>query len=48
MGVIAGTEVTVIKYAPLKDPLEIKIKNFNLALRVSEASTIEVETESEA
>lgn len=43
MGIVPGAAVTVIKYAPLGDPLEIKVKNFNLALRVSEAETIEVE-----
>lgn len=44
MGVVPGTEVHVIKYAPLGDPIEIKVKNFNLALRMSEAATIMVET----
>ncbi len=44
MGVVPGTMVLVIKYAPLGDPVEIKVKNFDLSLRVSEAETIEVET----
>lgn len=43
MGVVPGTEVRVMKYAPLADPVEIKVKNFELSLRVSEAATIDVE-----
>lgn len=43
MGLVQGTKVSVVKYAPLKDPVEIKVKNFELALRVSEADTIDVE-----
>lgn len=43
MGVVPGTHVHIMKYAPLKDPVEIKVKNFDLALRVSEAATIDVE-----
>lgn len=40
MGVVAGTKVHVQKFAPLGDPMEIKIKNFNLSLRKEEASLI--------
>lgn len=43
MGLVAGALVKVQKYAPLGDPLEIKVKNFNLSLRKSEASLIETE-----
>lgn len=42
MGLIAGTMVCVQKYAPLGDPMEIKVKNFNLSLRKMEAALIEV------
>ena len=42
MGLIAGTVVRVQKYAPLGDPVEIKVKNFNLSLRKLEAATITV------
>lgn len=45
MGLVPGTFVRVIKFAPLGDPVEIKVKNFDLALRVSEAATIDIETE---
>ena len=43
MGLVTGTLVKVIKYAPLGDPIEIKVKNFNLSLRKKEAATIEVD-----
>lgn len=43
MGIVPGTSVQVVKYAPLADPLEIKVKNFQLSLRVSEAATIDVD-----
>lgn len=42
MGLVAGTQIHVQKYAPLGDPIEIKAKNFNLSLRKSEAALIEV------
>ena len=42
MGIVAGTLIKVIKYAPLGDPMEIKVKNFNLSLRKTEAATIEL------
>ena len=42
MGLVAGTLVKVLKYAPLGDPIEIKVKNYNLALRKAEAVLIEV------
>ena len=44
MGIVAGTQVKVEKFAPLGDPLEIKVKNFNLSLRKSEAALIEVQS----
>jgi ferrous iron transport protein A len=40
MGVVPGAPVRVIKRAPLGDPIEIKIRGYNLALRKSEAETI--------
>lgn len=43
MGIVKGTEVRMVKYAPLADPIEIKVKNFELSLRVSEAKMIDVE-----
>lgn len=42
MGVIPGTEVTVVKYAPLGDPVELKIHGYELTLRLEDAGKIEV------
>lgn len=44
MGVVAGTAIEVQKYAPLGDPMEVKVKGFNLSLRKNEAEMIEIET----
>ncbi|ADL35023.1 ferrous iron transport protein FeoA/B [Butyrivibrio proteoclasticus B316] len=43
MGVIPGAELTVIKYAPMGDPLEIEIQGYRLTLRLAEAEQIEIE-----
>lgn len=43
MGVLVGESVEVIKVAPLGDPIEVNIKNYNLSLRKKEAEGIEVE-----
>lgn len=43
MGLVAGTVIEVQKFAPLGDPIEIKVKGFNLSLRKNEAEMIELE-----
>ena len=43
MGVVRGTTVEVIKVAPLGDPIEVKLKGYNLSLRKEEAAGIKVE-----
>jgi Fe2+ transport system protein FeoA len=43
MGIVAGIPVEVIRVAPLGDPVELKIKDFNLSLRREEAGSILVE-----
>lgn len=43
MGVIPGQKVTVRKYAPLGDPIEILINGYSLSLRLADASQIELE-----
>ena len=43
MGVLVGEEIKVEKIAPLGDPIEVTIKNYNLSLRKKEAQGIEVE-----
>ena len=45
MGLVKGTKIHVMKFAPLGDPVEIKVKNFELALRNSEAGMIDVEVQ---
>lgn len=40
MGLNPGTSIRVVKYAPLKDPLECEIKGYHIALRVSEAGAV--------
>ncbi len=43
MGVIPGTRVTVVKYAPMGDPVELLIHGYKLTLRLADAEKIEVE-----
>ena len=43
LGFIEGVIVEVIRYAPLKDPMLIKLRNFYLAIRLSLADKISVE-----
>lgn len=43
MGVLTGEEVQVLKMAPMGDPIEVKIKSYNLSLRKKEAEGIGVE-----
>ena len=42
MGVTPGTEILLRKKAPLGDPLEIKIRGYELTLRKAEAACVEV------
>ncbi len=42
MGLTPGEKVTVVRYAPLGDPIEIKIRGYLLSLRKEEADQIEV------
>ena len=43
MGIIPGTEITVIKYAPMGDPVELMIHGYKLTLRLDDAAKIIVE-----
>ena len=43
MGVTKNTEIYVRKVAPLGDPIEVKIRGYELSLRKNEAQAIEVE-----
>lgn len=46
MGVMPGTALTLVRLAPLGDPLEVKVRGYNLTLRKSEAEHILVEAKS--
>lgn len=43
MGITRGSSIIIIKEAPLKDPIEVTIRGYNLSLRRSEAKQIDVE-----
>ena len=43
MGVIPGAEVTVIKFAPMGDPMELQIHGYELTLRLADADQITIE-----
>lgn len=43
MGLLAGTTLTLVRTAPMGDPLEIKVRGYHLTLRKSEADHILVE-----
>ncbi len=42
MGITKGTEVFVRKVAPLGDPIEVKVRGYELSLRKADAAMIEV------
>ncbi len=42
MGMIPGAEVTVVKLAPMGDPMELQIHGYELTLRLAEADQIEI------
>ena len=48
MGVLPGAEVTVVKLAPLGDPMELRIHGYELTLRLADAAQITVSQKSEA
>ena len=43
MGVIPGTDIVLIKYAPLGDPMELNVRGYELSVRKSDAEMIEVQ-----
>ena len=42
MGLIQGTEVTVVQYAPMGDPVELRIHGYELTIRLADAENIEI------
>ncbi len=45
MGVTPGTWISVRKFAPLGDPMEIRLRNYNLSLRKKDAAAIVISLE---
>ena len=45
MGLIQGTEVTVVQYAPMGDPIELRIHGYELTIRLEDAKNIEISKE---
>ncbi len=43
MGVIPGTEVSVVKYAPMGDPVELMLHGYELTIRLADAEKIDIE-----
>ena len=43
MGIVPGVEIEIIKRAPLKDPVEFKVKGYNLSMRQREAGLVVVQ-----
>lgn len=46
MGLVSGTHIKIIKYAPLGDPIELQVRGYHLSIRRSEAKRILVKRES--
>ncbi|WP_456475793.1 FeoA family protein [Candidatus Pyrohabitans sp.] len=43
MGVVKGVDLTLVRRAPLGDPVEVEVRGYNLTLRKAEAENITVE-----
>ena len=48
MGLLPGTEVRVVRVAPLGDPIELRVRNYSLSVRRAEAANISVRLEGAA
>ncbi len=45
LGLVPGTQIEVVRTAPLGDPVELKLRGFRLAIRAREADCLVIETE---
>jgi len=43
MGLLPGTIIEVVRFAPLGDPIDIKVKGYHLSVRKQEAEQVEIE-----
>ena len=48
MGVIPGAEITLIKYAPMGDPMELRLHGYELTLRLADAEKIDIRPATDA
>jgi Fe2+ transport system protein FeoA len=46
MGIIKGTQIELIRFAPLGDPIEVRVRGYRLSLRRGEAATVFVRKKS--
>ena len=42
MGLTPGTEIQIVRFAPLGDPIDIKIRGYHLSIRRQEAEVVQV------
>lgn len=45
MGLLPHTHITVVKIAPMGDPMELRLRGYELTLRLEDAAKIEIEPE---
>ena len=45
MGITKGTKLEIVKLAPLGDPIELKVRGYQLSIRKNDAKNIEIEKE---
>ena len=45
MGIIPGTKIMIQKVAPMGDPIELRLRGYELSIRLEDARNIEVQTE---
>lgn len=43
MGILPGIEIELVRYAPLGDPIDLKVRGYHLSIRKSEAALVTVE-----
>jgi ferrous iron transport protein A len=43
MGILEGEKITLVRYAPLGDPIEFLVRGYRLSLRANEAKRVQVE-----
>lgn len=43
MGLIPGTRITLVKFAPMGDPMELRLRNYSLTLRIADAKQITIQ-----